>query len=127
GVAVTLAGAVLTAVAGWWWLLLAGVVLAGLGVPLGQGRYAALGHAAGPRSFSLRSGWLVREQVVLQRRAVVGWQVHQSFFQRRQGVATVVAAVGAGAGGYQALDVAAADAAPFAEAASGPWAATLAR
>ncbi len=126
GAAVTLAGAVLTATEGWWWLLLAGVVLAGLGVPLGLGRYAALGHVAGPRSFSLRSGWLVREQVVLQRRAVVGWQVQQSFFQRRQGVATVVAAVGAGAGGYQALDIGAADAAPFAEAASGPWAATLA-
>ncbi len=74
----------------------------------------------------MRSGWLVREQVVLQRRAVVGWQVQQSFFQRRQGLATVVAAVGAGAGGYRALDVGAADAAPFAEAASGPWAATLA-
>ncbi|SDF71075.1 PH domain-containing protein [Klenkia brasiliensis] len=127
GVVLVLAGAVLTATAGWWWVPAAGVVLAGLGVPLGLGRYADLGHVAGPRSFSLRSGWLVREQVVLQRRAVVGWQVQQSFFQRRQGVATVVAAVGAGAGGYQALDIGAADVAPFAEAASGPWAGALAR
>lgn len=126
GLVVLLAGAVLAATAGWWWLLPVGAVLTGLGVPLGLGRYAALGHVAGPRSFSVRSGWLVREQVVLQRRAVVGWQVQQSFFQRRQGLATVVAAVGAGAGGYRALDVGAADAAPFAEAASGPWAATLA-
>ncbi|GHE11488.1 PH domain-containing protein [Klenkia taihuensis] len=125
GAVLLVAGAVLTATVGWWWLLPAGAVLAGLGVPLGLGRYAALGHVAGARSFSLRSGWLVREQVVLQRRAVVGWQVQQSFFQRRQGVATVVAAVGAGAGGYRALDIGAADAAPFAEAASGPWAATL--
>jgi putative membrane protein len=56
---------------------------------------------------------------------VVGWQVHQSFFQRRQGLATVVAAVGAGAGGYRALDIGADDAAPFAVAASGRWAQTL--
>ncbi len=126
GVLVALAGGVLTATLGLWWVLLAGVALAALGVPVGLGRYASLGHAAGPRTFSLRSGWLVREQVVLQRRAVVGWQVQQSFAQRRQGVATVVAAVGAGAGGYRALDIAAADAVPFAVAASGRWAQTLA-
>ncbi|WP_082556575.1 PH domain-containing protein [Modestobacter sp. Leaf380] len=125
GVVVTAGGVLLLALTGQCWLLAVGVVLAVLGVPLGLGRYAALGHAAGPRSFTVRSGWLVREQVVLQRRAVVGWQVRQSFFQRRQGLATVVAAVGAGSGGYQALDVAAADAAPFAAAASGRWAATL--
>ena len=125
GAVVVLVGAVLTATLGLWWVLVTGAALVALGVPLGLGRYAALGHAAGPRTFSVRSGWLVREQAVLQRRAVVGWQVHQSFFQRRQGLATVVAAVGAGAGGYRALDVAAADAVPFAVAASGRWAETL--
>ncbi|SDP03095.1 putative membrane protein [Klenkia soli] len=125
GAVVAVAGAVLTVTSGLWWLLVAGVVLAGLGVPVGLGRYAALGHVAGPRTFSVRSGWLVREQAVLQRRAVVGWQVQQSFFQRRQGVATVVAAVGAGSGGYRALDIGAADAVPFAVAASGRWAAAL--
>ena len=90
-----------------------------LGVPLGLGRYASLGHAAGPRSFAVRSGWLVREQAVLQRRAVVGWRVRQTFFQRRAGLATVDACVGAGSGGYAALDMAAAEVARFTEAASG--------
>jgi putative membrane protein len=93
-----------------------------LGVPLGLGRYAALGHTAGPRSFSVRSGLLVREQAVLQRRAVVGWQVSQTVFQRRAGLATVVACVGAGTGGYAAVDMAAGDVAAFTAAASGPWA-----
>lgn len=125
GVVVTGAGIVATVSAGWWWLLVAGVVLTALGVPLGLGRYAALGSATGPRSFSVRSGWLVREQVVLQRRAVVGWQVQQSPFQRRAGVATVVACVGAGVGGYAAIDLAADDVATFTEAASGPWARAL--
>jgi putative membrane protein len=96
-----------------------------LGIPVGLGRYAALGHAAGPRSFTVRSGWLVREQAVLQRRAVVGWQVRQSPFQRQAGLATVVACVGAGRGGYAAIDLAAADVGPFTAAASEPWAETF--
>ncbi|MGY1783297.1 PH domain-containing protein [Geodermatophilus sp. SYSU D01036] len=122
GLLVAAAGAVLTALTGFWGVLAAGVVLTVLGVPLGLGRYAALGHATGPGSFSVRSGLLVREQAVLQRRAVVGWQVRQTWFQRRAGLATVVACVGAGSGGYAAVDMAADDVAAFTAAASGPWA-----
>ncbi|MGY1672906.1 PH domain-containing protein [Geodermatophilus sp. SYSU D00710] len=122
GLAVAAAGAWLQAATGFWGLLAVGGVLTVLGVPLGLGRYAALGHTAGPRSFSVRSGLLVREQAVLQRRAVVGWQVRQTWFQRRAGLATVVACVGAGTGGYAAVDMAAADVAAFTAAASGPWA-----
>ncbi|QXG74510.1 PH domain-containing protein [Modestobacter sp. L9-4] len=125
GALVLVAGVVLTATSGWWPLLVAGAVLTALGVPLGRARYAATGHATGPRSFAVRSGWLVREHAVLQRRAVVGWQVRQSVFQRRAGLATVLACVGAGSGGYAARDMAADEAAAFARAASGPWAGTL--
>lgn len=125
GLLVSAVGVGATVAAGWWWVLAGGIALTVLGVPLGLGRYASLGHAAGPGSFSVRSGWLVREQVILQRRAVVGWRVRQSFFQRRAGLATVVACVGAGTGGYPAVDIAAADVAPFAAAASEPWAATF--
>jgi putative membrane protein len=126
GLAVTTAGLILGPLLGWWWVPVAGVALIVLGVPVGLGRYAALGHAAGPGSFSVRSGWLVREQAVLQRRAVVGWQVRQSPFQRRAGLATVVACVGAGKGGYAAIDMAAAEVARFTAAASGGWASDLA-
>ena len=125
GVLVLAAGAVLTATLGWWWVPVAGAVLAALGVPLGRARYAALGHAAGPNSFAVRSGWLVREHTVLQRRAVVGWQVRQTVVQRRAGLATVLACVGAGRGGYAAVDMAADEAAAFTAAASGAWAETL--
>jgi putative membrane protein len=127
GLLLTAGGAVATALAGIWPLLVAGIVLTLLGVPLGLGRYAALGHAAGPASLSVRSGWLVREQAVLERRAVVGWRVQQSFFQRRAALATVVACVGAGNGGYAAIDMAAADVPAFTAAASGSWAETLNR
>ena len=103
-------------------LLVAGLVLLGVGVPLGLGRYAALGHRAGERSFAVRSGWLLRETAVLQRRAVVGWQVRQTVFQRRAALATVVACVGAGTGGYAVVDMAAGEVAEFTQAASEPWA-----
>lgn len=125
GLAVTAGGAVTTTLLGWWEVLALGLGLVVLGVPIGLGRYAALGHAAGTASFAVRSGWLVRETAVLQRRAVVGWQVRQSPVQRRAGLATVTACVGAGRGGYRAVDMAA-DAVPaFAAAASEPWARTL--
>jgi putative membrane protein len=127
GLALLVAGSALTAGPGWWGVPLAGALLTVLGVPLGLGRYAALGHAAGPSSLAVRAGWLVREHTVLQRRAVVGWQVQQSWFQRRAGLVTVVACVGAGSGGYAAVDIAAAEVAPFVRAASGSWAATLHR
>jgi putative membrane protein len=126
GLVVTALGLLLTPLLGWWWVLAVGLVLVVLGVPLGLGRYAALGHAAGPASFSVRSGWLVREQAVLQRRAVVGWQVRQSVFQRRAGLATVLACVGAGRGGYAAVDMAADEVPAFTAAASDGWAADLA-
>ena len=127
GLVVTAAGVIATVTAGWWWVLVVGLVLLVLGVPLGLGRYASLGHATGPRSFSVRSGWLVREQAVLQRRAVVGWEVSQSVFQRRAGLATVLACVGAGRGGYAALDMAADDVADFTAGASEEWATTFRR
>lgn len=125
GLLVLVAGVVLLAVPGWWPVLLAGAVLTLLGVPVGLGRYASLGHATGERTFAVRSGWFAREHAVLQRRAVVGWKVRQSFFQRRAGLATVHACVGAGRGGYAAVDLAAGDVAAFTAAASGRWARTL--
>ncbi|MET0764313.1 MAG: PH domain-containing protein [Blastococcus sp.] len=125
GLVLTAAGAVAVLTDGSWWTLVLGVVLTALGVPLGLGRYASLGHATAQWSFSVRSGWLVREQALLQRRAVVGWRVQQSFFQRRAGLATVMACVGAGTGGYTAVDLAAEEVATFAARASGPWADAL--
>ena len=124
GLVVTVAGLVALTV-GWWELLATGVVLLAAGVPLGLGRYAALGHVTGPRSFAVRSGFLIEEQAILQPRAVVGWRVRQTFFQRRAGLATVVACVGAGGGGYAAVDLGAADVAAFTSAASEPWSEAL--
>ncbi|MBG0818148.1 PH domain-containing protein [Planomonospora sp. ID82291] len=89
----------------WWWPVAAALVLALLGVPLGLDRYRSLGHAYDGSRLSVRSGSLRRSQAVVERRAVVGWTLSQTWFQRRAGLLTVVAGVGAGSGGYAALDV----------------------
>lgn len=97
----------------WWVLLVLALVLAALGIPLGLDRYASLGHGYDGARLSMRSGSLRRTQAVIERRAVVGWRMRQTWFQRRAGVLTLIAGVGAGKGGYAAIDVSKAQAASF--------------
>jgi putative membrane protein len=95
---------------GLWPGLAVALGLAALGIPLALDRYAGLGNAVDGRAVSVRSGSLRRRQVVLERRGVIGATVRQTFFQRRAGLATLTLATGAGSGGYEALDIGAADA-----------------
>ncbi|SDR30565.1 PH domain-containing protein [Thermostaphylospora chromogena] len=90
----------------WWVISAVALALALLGIPLGLDRYRSLGHAYDGTRLSVRSGSLRRVQAVVERRAVVGWTFRQTWFQRRARVMTVIAGVGAGAGGYEAVDVA---------------------
>lgn len=85
------------------WPALAVLIVAAVAVA--ADRYRNLGHDAG-------AGWLVTRQGSLDRRCdaidgdgVVGWTVRQTFFQRRAGVATLVAATAAGRGRYEVMDV----------------------
>jgi uncharacterized membrane protein YdbT with pleckstrin-like domain len=94
---------------GWWWAAVPLAGLAVLGVPLALDRYRGLGHGLDDRAIAVRSGSLRRREAVLERKGVVGWKVRQSFFQRRAGLATLT--VGTGAGGFEIIDLAAADAA----------------
>ncbi|MQA77446.1 MAG: PH domain-containing protein [Streptosporangiales bacterium] len=97
------------------------LALALLGIPLGVDRYRSLGHAYDGELVSVRGGSWSRRTVVLQRRAVVGWQVRQTIFQRRQQVATLVVGVGAGSGGYAATDMDADSVATFAHEVTPRW------
>ena len=63
-----------------------------------------------------RQGSLVRRTVALQQHGVIGWTFRQSVFQRRAGLVTLEAVTAAGQGGYQVLDLAAADAVALAAA-----------
>lgn len=88
-----------------WPVFAALAVLACAAVALAYDRYRGLGHAAPPGRLVTRSGSLDRGRHTLDAAGIVGWTVRQSFFQRRAGVATVVAATPAGVGHYEVLDL----------------------
>lgn len=88
----------------WWWLLPAFGVVA-LAVPLAADRYRRLGHGLTEDYLVVRSGSLRGSRDVLQRAGIIGWNVHQSWFQRRAGLATLVATTAAGKQAYAAIDI----------------------
>jgi putative membrane protein len=108
-------------VAGWGMVGWMGVVLAVAGIPLGLDRYRSLGHGYDGARLSVRSGSLRRAQAVVERRAVVGWTLRQTVFQRSSGVLTVIAGVGAGSGGYAAIDTGEAQGVLFAAEVTPEW------
>ncbi len=75
------------------------------GCALAWDRYRGLGHAVVPGRLVTRNGSVDRERVSLDADGIIGWTVRQSFFQRRAGLATVVAATPAGAGHYEVIDI----------------------
>jgi putative membrane protein len=80
-----------------WWTVLAvfvGVGLASLG--MAELAYRNLGHQLTPGHLVSRSGALQRQRVVLERGGIIGWVVRQSFFQRRRGLADLLATTAAG-------------------------------
>ncbi|MFI0448729.1 PH domain-containing protein [Actinomadura sp. 6N118] len=96
----------LAVLAGQPWVAYGCAVAALLAVPLGLDRYRQLGHASDGERLTVRSGSLRRRQAVVEHGAVVGWRIRQTLFQRRLGLATLIVAVGAGDGGYPAVDMA---------------------
>ncbi|MEU8901037.1 PH domain-containing protein [Nocardia sp. NPDC048505] len=93
-----------------WWLLLP-AILAALALPLAEDRYRGLGHtvipatASSPAWLITRSGSLDRARDCLEAPGIIGWTVRQSFWQRRAGVATVIAATAAGNKRYRVIDI----------------------
>jgi putative membrane protein len=73
-------------------------------VALALDAYRALGHGLVGDYLVTRSGSVRRSTVALQRRGIIGWTVRQSVFQRRAGLATVIATTAAGAGAYAIRD-----------------------
>ncbi|MGW2314563.1 PH domain-containing protein [Actinomadura luteofluorescens] len=112
---------VLAVLAGQPWVAGACAAVAVLAVPLGLDRYRQLGHATDGDRLTVRSGSLRRRQVVVEHSAVIGWRVRQTLFQRRLGLATLFAAVGAGDGGCAATDMSEKDAVALAAAITPAW------
>lgn len=107
-----------TSAPGWVWGLWVVVVIASAG--LAYDRVRALGHRVDADWLVTRSGSVERRRDCVQTAGIVGWTVRQTWFQRRAGVATLVAATAAGTKRYVLIDVPAEEAWTVAATAS-PW------
>ncbi|GAB3721870.1 PH domain-containing protein [Nocardiopsis oceani] len=76
-----------------------------------------LGHALTDGHLLARRGSIRRSTVLLQRRGIIGWRIRQSVFQRRAGLATLVAVTAAGRGHYPVIDADEREVVAFADAA----------
>jgi putative membrane protein len=109
---------VLTALPIWVWV--AWAVLTACCALLAADRVRSLGHRVGDGWLVARTGSLERRRDCIAGPGIIGWTVRQTFFQRRSGVATLIAATAAGEKAYQVIDVPA-DAAWSIVAAASPW------
>jgi putative membrane protein len=93
----------LGALPAWPWQVTLALLVAGL--PLAADRYRSLGHAVVDDRLVTRSGSLVRRRCMLSSEAIIGWNLQQSFFQRRARVVTLVATTAAGRQAYRMQDL----------------------
>ncbi|WP_395727089.1 PH domain-containing protein [Nakamurella sp.] len=94
-----------------WWagapapLLAAWAVVVLAAFPLAADRYRALGHAVTDGRLIVQVGSLYRRRTVLAVDGIVGVTIRRSLFQRRAGVATLIATTAAGAQHYDVPDL----------------------
>ena len=101
------------------WVRFASLALFPAGALIAADRYRSLGH-------SLTGGWLVtrtgsfaRRRAIISTDAIIGWRIHQTWFQRRQGLVTLTATTAAGQQHYSVRDVPAAQGLALAAEATG--------
>jgi putative membrane protein len=87
------------------WLVLVALPLPVVGVFLGRDRYARLGHALTASYLVMRWGSLRGRRDALQRTGIIGWNIRQTFFQRRAGLVSLTATTAAGRQSYEVLDI----------------------
>ncbi|WP_455644626.1 PH domain-containing protein [Nocardia fluminea] len=92
----------------WTWTF--PVVFAVVMALIAEDRYRGLGHrvlpgTTGPTWLITRRGSLDRNRDCLEAPGIIGWTVRQTFWQRRAGLATVVAATAAGKKSYLVVDI----------------------
>ena len=87
------------------WLAALSLLLPLLAVPLALDRYRSLGHGYTGRYLHTGYGSLARRRVVLRTNGIIGWNLQQSFFQRRAGLTTLTATTAAGRQAYPISDL----------------------
>jgi putative membrane protein len=106
------AALVLVVAAGWAvlsgappWFVAAAMLSVPVAILLAADRCRSLGHAVSGHYLVTRAGSLYRRLDLLECDGIIGWNVRQSFFQRRAGLATLTATTAAGRQRYVVLDV----------------------
>jgi putative membrane protein len=87
------------------WAWLASLALLPCALLVALDRYRSLGHAILQGRLVSRWGCLVRRRCVLSCEGIIGWDLYQSFFQRRAGLATLTATTAAGRQHYRVQDL----------------------
>ncbi len=87
------------------WLAVLAVLPLLLGLGLGVDRARSLGHALVDGWLVARSGSLTRKRELLATDAIIGWNLRSTWFQRRAGLATLVATTAGGSQSVTVLDV----------------------
>jgi putative membrane protein len=98
------AGVAITAGASFW-LAAPALLTIPVAFLLAADRYRSLGHAIAGRYLVTRAGSLYRRRDVLECDGIIGWNMRQSFFQRRAGLVTLTATTAAGRQRYAVTDV----------------------
>lgn len=88
-----------------WWPAALGLLALPAGAALAEDRARRLGHGLTADHLVVRSGSLRGRRDVLARAGIIGWNLRQTWFQRRSGLATLVATTAAGRQQYAAHDV----------------------
>jgi uncharacterized membrane protein YdbT with pleckstrin-like domain len=87
------------------WTWLSWLILLPLAGALAADRYRSLGHRLIAGRLITSQGTLVRRRSILATEGIIGWRIHQSWFQRRRGLVTLTATTAAGRQHYEARDV----------------------
>lgn len=80
----------------WWTPLAALAGLVVLNAVVAENAWRNLGHGLTQDHLVVQTGAVVRTRSALERAGIIGWVVHQSFFQRRLGLADLIATTAAG-------------------------------
>jgi putative membrane protein len=87
------------------WLVPVSLLVFVAATALARDRYAGLGHALTSKYLIVRSGSFRGRRDALQRSGIIGWNIRQSWFQKRVGVVRLTATTSAGKQAYTAYDL----------------------
>jgi putative membrane protein len=101
------------------WVWIGSFALLPGGALIAADRYRSLGHRLAGGWLVTRTGSLARRRNIISADAIIGWRIHQTWFQRRQGLVTLTATTAAGQQHYSMRDVPVAEGLALAAAATG--------